>query len=168
MAKNSYTDKDHGFNKLVTTFRVAPKESAVFIGYNRSSGEYKPKTDEKAQAPITMAQLAAIHEYGAEIKNGFGRGVKFSIPQRSFMDSTMTDDKNKIQKTVDKVAKKIIDGKFTVEKALGVIGEYVKGRFQNKIRSGLSPSLKHRSGKPLWDTGQLINTMDWEVKKGGK
>lgn len=154
-----FTDKDQGWGKLYTSFTVE-KKNFVFVGYLNSSGEYKPKSKTKSgkqPEPITMATLAAIHEFGAP---------NSGIPERSFMRSAMTSHETEIQKVINKVLLQIIDHRITTKTALGIVAERVKAFMQGMIRKGLSPALKRRKGKPLWDTGQLINSISWEVSEG--
>jgi len=154
-------DKDLGWKQLFTQF-TSSKETRVLVGLLRSAGEHKSGNGGK---PISVAQLGAIHEFGAP-----GAG----IPERSFMRTAVDEGRSKLNKLVDKLAKMVVDGDANEEKALGILGETVKNMMKAKIRSGLkppnSPATIRRKGssKPLIDTGQLINSINWEVMKGGK
>ena len=95
---NSYTEKDTGWDHFTSAFEIASGEDSVFVGYLRSSGNYKPKRDLKegeAPKPITLAQLAAIHTYGSQ--DG-------TIPQRDFMGKALDDNKDKLTKLLKKLA----------------------------------------------------------------
>ena len=152
MIKARFYEKDLGLAKLMTTFST--KEGSVGIGVLRSSGVYKGAEN------MTVAQVAAIHEFGS--KDG-------SIPERSFMRTAVFENKGSINKLIKGLAVKITDGAMGRDKALGIIGEYVKGLIKNRIRSGPfvpnAPETIRRKGssKPLIDTGQLINSIDWEL-----
>lgn len=165
MAKRGgeFYDKDSGYQALMTTFQ-GKGEEAVFVGFLRSSGVYQPKQG-GAGKPMTMAQLGAIHEFGAP---------NAGIPERSFMRSAVEANKHKLEKLVERLAGQVIDGKLARRNALGILGEYVKNLFKAMIRKGLKPPLKPAtvrrkgSSKPLIDTGQLINSIDWEVVENKK
>lgn len=155
MAKNTFYDKDLGYADLVT--RMDSPGGSVFVGFLRSSGEYKQKQGKDA---MTVAQVAAIHEFGS--KDG-------TIPERSFMRSALSQGKNKIEKLAAKLTGQVTDGAMDEQEALGVLGEFVKGLMKTKITDGLSPPLKAAtikrkgSSTPLIDTAQLINSIDWSV-----
>lgn len=158
MAK-AFFDKDQGWDKLMSQFSLKKGGANVSVGYLRSGAVHK---SEKGKT-ITMAQLAAIHEFGSSD----GR-----IPERSFMRSSITQNKASLKKLIDSLTGQIVDGKISEIRALGIIGQTVKQNMQAKIRSGLTPPLKPEtirrkgSSKPLIDTGQLINSIEWEVKEG--
>lgn len=170
MAKNSFTDKDMGWDKLVTSFETHGGESAVFVGFLRSSGVYKPKAKDgkAAKGTITMAQLGAIHEFGSSD----GR-----IPERSFMRSSVDASKKKLETMLSKLSAQVLDGKMGKKQALGLVGTFVQNLFRAKITAGVPPpnkpsTVKRKgSSKPLVDTGQLLGAIDFEVKEaktGGK
>ena len=156
-----FTDKDKGYKKLVTVFSADKGKEQVFVGFNRSSGEYVSGGE-----LITVAQVATINEYGSE---------KRKIPERSFMRSAMDEGSDKIKKVTDTVCLKILEGKMDRTQALGILGEFIKTLFKKKIISGPfkknKPSTIRAKGgkdKPLIDTSQMINSIEWEINKGTK
>lgn len=166
MAKNSYYEKDFGWNKLITRFETEAGSSSVFIGFLRSSGFHKPKAKKGVLPkgePMTMAQLGAIHEFGT---------ADGHIPERSYMRASLHANEKKIEKMITKLATQVLEEDMPKEKALGLVGEYVKNVFKAFIRKGVPPPNKPStiaakgSSKPLVDTGQLLNTIEWEVKTG--
>jgi phage gpG-like protein len=170
MAKNTFTDRDKGFKKLFAKFEAEKGKAAVFVGFLRSSGVYQPKPKSSAPKnppkPITIAQIAAIHEFGS--KDG-------TIPERSFMRSAIDANKKQIEKLLKKLLLAVLEGKQTRKVALGLVGEFVSSKMKKRITDGLKPALKaatvkRKKGKstPLIDTGQLINSIDWEVQEGVK
>lgn len=160
------TDKDMGWNKVFTSFEVAEGDSAVFVGYLRSSGEYKKKKERLPGEEVTLAQLAAIHEFGTK------PSTVPVIPERSFMRSAIDSNHSQLEQMISKLAGKVADGNITKVKALGIIGQFVKQLMKNKIIGGLAPPLQPEtiarkgSSKPLIDTGQLINAIDFEIMEG--
>lgn len=156
MAGNTFFDQDEGFDKLMTTFSLNDGGSTVDVGFLRSSGMHK-------NADLSVAALAAVHEFGSSD----GR-----IPERSFMRSAVDGSKNQLQALVDKISAKVFDGDMDRKKGLGLIGQFLKDRIVAKINSGVpppnAPSTVARKGssKTLIDTGQLKNSVDWEVTDG--
>lgn len=172
MGKN-FTDTDKGWKKFCTNFKTNAGETSGFVGYLRSSGDYKNE-EQRTSAdggevedgdPITMAQLAAVHEYGS---------ADGSIPQRSFMGSAIDENAKELKRLTKKAVDKVIMGRVSKKQAIGLLCQKFKDLFINKIVSGpftpLAAATIRRKGsdKPLIDTGQLKGAIDWEVKGGGK
>lgn len=169
----NFTDKDKGWSKLMSGFKVNAGETAGFVGWLRSSGEHKPKEEaDKAakggaqhpQAPITMAQIAAVMEFGSSDGN---------IPERAPIRTTLAEHSKDIKRLIKKVAGAIVDGKMNKAKALGLVCQKIADGLVAKIESNLPPPnapetiARKKSSKTLIDTGQIKNSVDWEIK-GGK
>lgn len=117
---------------------------------------------------IPMADLATVHEYGAPERG---------IPQRSFIGSTIDEQGQEIAKLGTRAARRMIDGKITVQQVLGIVGTKTAALIQQKIVDGpfapnapLTIRLKG-SDKPLIDTGQLRQSISYEIvppSTGGK
>jgi hypothetical protein len=157
MAKSSYYDRDLGFSKLMTVFKTNNKESAVFVGFLRSSGIHKSK----GKKPMTVAQIAAINEYGTD-----------TIPERPYFRSTLTRVKTQIEKLMEKISLQVMEGALSRSKGLGVLGEFLKGEIVKTINQGVPPPnaastiAQKKSSKTLIDSGQMKNAIDWEVQDG--
>lgn len=164
MGVKGFTDRDQGWKGLYTEFTTSKGGDEVFIGFLRSSGLYQRRSGGKSAAPMTMAQLGAIHEFGAP---------KAHIPERSFMRSAVDQNADKIARLSSQLLVKVLDGSMPRKQALGIIGAFVQGLMRRVITGGLSPPLSARrvaekkSSKPLIDTGQLINSIDWELARPG-
>lgn len=119
---------------------------------------------------LTVAQLAAIHE--------FGIGV---VPERSFLRSTVRAERRKIAKNMALAAERVIEGKLTPKKALGLVGEDLVGKIKSRIVNRQIPQdladatikRKERSNVrsgfgtgALIDTGQLLNSITQKVGRG--
>ncbi|CAM6004898.1 unnamed protein product [Sphagnum balticum] len=134
------------------------------VGFLRSSGTYKPKAGDSPKNPITMAQLGAIHEFGAPNAN---------IPERSYMRSAMAEVNKQINRMIKKFSTNVALGRMDKKNALGIIGEFLVTAFKNKIQDGVPPPnapytiMKKGSDHTLIDTGQMRDTIDWEIQ-GGK
>lgn len=102
--------------------------------------------------------IGIAHEFGTP-----------SIPSRSFLRSTYEENLPQAKRLLAAEYPLILEGKRTAEESLGLVGAWFQGKVQNKIRSGIAPELSDATkakrikggGKtiPLWDTGQLINSI---------
>ena len=168
-------DKDSGYAELATQFRG--KGASVFVGWLQSSGVYKPKVvDEKRKShgppappknPITVAQIAAIHEFGSS--DG-------KIPQRSMLGATIDEKDMALRLLVGRLLAKVADGEMKQNQALGILGQQVVDWVRSRMVKGIKPALsaatirRKGAGKstPLIDTGQLLGSVSFEVRKGKK
>lgn len=165
-----FTDRDRGWKEFCTQFKLNSGETAGLVGYLRGE-EHKPKSGtSEPKEPMTMAKLAAIHEYGGVGHHG---NVSFTIPERSFIRSAMDENAKAFKKLLTKLTKQVVDGHSTKKKAIGVLCEVAKGYIQNKISSNVPPPLADStvkakgSSKTLIDTGQLRDGVEWEIREGG-
>lgn len=159
----SFFEKDTGWANLCTAFEVNAGESSAMVGVLRSAGFYKNKADRggKKAEPITMAQLAAVHEYGSRD----GR-----IPERSFMRSTVNANRSAIEKMLEKLSAQVIDKKKTRKQALGIVSQFIVDKMKGRIAEGVPPPnaastvARKGSNHTLIDTGQLVGSIDWEIE----
>ena len=111
---------------------------------------------------LTNADLAMIHEFGSPAHN---------IPERSFLRKPLINNAEAVANLAKNAIGKFIAGKISAVEALGAIGEEAKGISKEAISDGISPALKpatikrKKSSKPLIDTGQLLNSITYEVRK---
>lgn len=117
----------------------------------------------KEQDGSDMVVVAAANEFGTD-----------RIPERSFMRSTFTEEKAKLQHILQQEAKAIIEGKKSEEQSLNLVGLYYVGRIQAKIHSHPAPEnapatieAKGSSGT-LIDSGSLVQGIRHVVVPGGK
>lgn len=114
-----------------------------------------------------VAYIAAIQEFGSG-----------PIPPRSFMRSTVTEQRDAWRQMLAKGAKRVLADKMTVEQMLEAFGMMAAGQVKEKIAAIMAPELapstlyarQHRttkprntSSKPLVDTGVLISSVDSKV-----
>lgn len=144
-------DIDLGWKRILKELSLA-KNSYTKVGiqagakHNPSSKGSRPKTT------VDMTIIAMANEFGAPSKR---------IPARSFLRSTYDESLSKINELVEDEYTKILDGKSTVEKSLGLLGEVLQARVQTKITKIRTPANKEQtikrkgSSNPLIDTGQL-------------
>ena len=158
----NFFDRDKGWKEFVANMRKNSGETKVMVGFLRSSGQYKPKAGSKLTA-MTMAMLGAIHEFGSRD----GR-----IPERSYMRSTMAQLDKKLKRMLKKFSISVALGRMDKKKALGIVGEFLATAFKDKIQDGVPPAnapgtvARKGSDHTLIDTGQMRDTLDWEVQEG--
>jgi phage gpG-like protein len=157
------TNEDYA--KLVDEYA---KDLEVLAGQEVVVGIPKAKNGQhQGEEVITLAELGAMHEYGAP---------KAGIPQRSFLRAPLSANTNKLLKTIEK------DLKFSKTKPnvalgrLGAAGQSVVLEAFNTQNNGTWNKLKpatiraRRKGtgegqdKPLIDTGQLRRSITFEVR----
>lgn len=160
------TVKDNGYKKFREQLEKlkaqgGAKGANVKVGILAEAGIHE--SDEGPQ--ITVAQVAAYHEFGSPGAN---------IPERSFMRSTLEEKKSEFTNLIGKLLTDVVAGKRTAKDALGILGLTVSTAIKKKIASGEfvpnSPATiaKKGSSKPLIDTGQLLNSISYEVNTGGE
>lgn len=156
MAINVKMD-DHVFRELEAKLGKA-KNAHVKVGVLESQGATTSSDGE-----TTLAELAAIHEFGAPRAN---------IPARSFLRATFTQDPGRegVSKMLNSLARGIIAERLEVKEALDRLGAWAVAQVKRRIKAHIPPPLKPAtikakgSSTPLVDTGQLINAITWEVK----
>jgi len=159
------TPEYEAFLKLVNS---QMKEGFTYVGVHEDAGDAVVEDGEgKTAGPISLPALAQIHEYGAEVKNGWGKGIQFTIPERSFLRGWVDSSTEAIFKFKQIRVGMILDGKLTVEQALGQLGEFAVSGIVKRMRAGLTPPLaastllmrRHGGSKPLIDSGQLAGSI---------
>lgn len=111
---------------------------------------------------LTNADLAMIHEFGSPTHN---------IPERSFLRKPLINNAEAVANLAKNAIGKFIAGEMSLETALGYVGEEAKSISKEAVTNGISPALKpatikrKKSSKPLIDTGQLLNSITYEVRK---
>lgn len=104
-----------------------------------------------------VAMIAAIQNYGAP---------RAGIPPRPFFTNMIAAKSPEWPQTMRNL---LVANNYNTKKTLELMGEGIKGQLQQSIRDTNSPPLKpatiRRKGhaKPLIDTGQLINSVNFEV-----
>lgn len=138
----------------------------VRVGVLSSRGGAQPAAGtEKVTQSITLAELAAIHEFGSP---------KAGIPERSFIRSTlMRRVRNELVDLCAKLAKQIISQGFDVKRAYGLLGSWASAEVKKTITTtDIPPPLNAQtirqkgSSRPLVDTGQLLNSITYEIVDG--
>jgi len=122
--------------------------NSVKVGLPKGSNDYPDGT--------SVIMVGTVHEFGSP-----ARGV----PQRSYLRSTVQEQRRAYKKLFAKLSKKIVSGDMDKEQALNIIGLQVQTDVREKITDISSPTLKHRKGNPLVDTGHLRQSIIFKVAK---
>jgi len=120
---------------------------------------------------ISMAELAAIHEFGAP---------NAGIPARPFLVPTFQLKRSELVAFTEKLARKLLNESIDIEQALGLLGAWAAAAVKKTITSQMvTPRLadsaagrrtiaRKGSSVTLVDTGQLLNSITWAVEKHSK
>lgn len=151
-------DTDLGFAEIQK--QVALLEvSYVLVGFQEGElTKNQIKGQRQKKGGLSMPEIAAVNEFG----NDF-------IPARPFMSTSFDENRAKINKAIQGEYGKILDGKSTTAKSLGLIGLLGVSLIQRKIRSIVFPPNSPRtiaikkSSKPLIDFGQMVQSVRSKV-----
>lgn len=153
-ARVSVTDR--GADGLLSRLRRAAG-ARVRVGVLE---EATKATREEEGSPLTLLEVAAVHEFGAPAAG---------IPQRSFIRAGVDAQLAEIQRVQRALAGQTIRGATTLDVALDRLGAKVAALLQNRIAAGIDPPnspatiARKGSSKPLVDTGQLKAAITWRV-----
>lgn len=113
------------------------------------------------QAQLTIAEIGAIHEFGAPGAN---------IPERPFLHPGIREGGDQIARLSQVLLFQLQNGEITKNDALEQLGLLGVRLVQEKIRNGefvpLSPRTIARKGssQPLIDTGQMIQSVTFAIE----
>ena len=157
--RNSVTVDDAALRALQK--RVAePSRVRVGVLASRGGNRRHPNAD------MTLIDLAIVHEFGAP---------KAGIPERSFLRRTfsLTGGRGAVwlPAFTARVAKAVVNGKLSMMAGMAVLGQKAVAEVRSTITTGsgvpppLKPATIARKGstRPLVDTGQLINSISYEI-----
>lgn len=149
-------DIDRGWNKIKANAKKAagnPMVVDVGIIGNKAAEAH-------GKGEFTNVDVGTFHEFGTK-----------TIPERSFIRSTIDERRPDILKLFERIAKGILDGKIKPEKDFGLVGLKVVSWIKAKIRKGIAPPLMPAtikakgSSKPLIDKGELMGSITHVVRK---
>ncbi|HEI8864194.1 TPA: hypothetical protein ACWLTD_003268 [Morganella morganii] len=153
MIRNSGNFSGTGLKALEARIREVGKKKVV-VGVPAA-------TDGARKDGLSNATIAAAHEFG----------VPGHIPERSFLRSTVGENKDKATGLLIRELKAdISQGDFS-GRAFGIVGEKLSGEVKRKIQAGINPELDPKtvarkgSSKPLIDTGNLLQSITYEVRE---
>ena len=138
---------DHGFDNII---RQALKldGKGVKVGIRRGKGSHDG-TD--------MLDIAVYNHFGTD-----------TIPARPFVSDCAEKNAGQIQEAQKRLVYRVYQGGLSADGALAELGAwYVNVQKGHILHGGWTPNapatIKRKgSNRPLVDTGQLVNTVDWE------
>lgn len=149
--------KDHGWVELMKHAKEI-KDSKVKVGV-LDEGDGAAVHD--AGGVLTVAEIAAIHEFGTQDGH---------IPERSFVRSTFDEKHEELVELGKELMKKVLEGKIPVDRALNVLGAKLATEIKKKITvDGVPPPnaestvIAKGSSRPLVDTGRMVNAITWAI-----
>jgi len=161
------TDKDAGWDALKDrVLKLSAPGAYALVGVQGQQAA----SAHRAAAPMTVVDLAVVHEFGKVIHKE--DGTEIVIPQRSFIRATIDEYAPKLQRTASALGQGVLIGKFQTRQALELLGQQGVGLIQQRIADGIPPpnadSTKARKGSstPLVDTGQLRGSITHRVEGG--
>lgn len=142
--------------------QLATATATVTVGVQGAKGAANHQ-----HSTLTVGQLATIHEFGKVIHT---RRATIVIPERSFIRATCDIYRDKIAQREVLLQQGFVIGKFGLVQSLELLGTYVVGLIKARIATGIPPAnrpstiRRKGSSKPLVDTGQLRNSITYQVQ----
>lgn len=148
-------------------FERLPSEIEIQAGiFAEDGGRQKKKgTHAKYGGKLTLIEIAAVHEFGALLRDKLGKVVG-EIPQRSFLRGWFDANQDRIQ--AEFVRRLDANGPANWQRALDQLALWIEAELKRNIRRGGTPPFepladetkrRKRSTKPLIDTSQLVNSI---------
>jgi hypothetical protein len=152
-----FTDKGL---KEITKRLVALDGMAVEVGFLGADGQAR-----HPNSSLTVAGIAAIHEFGVELANGG------EIPERSFMRSAIRMGADKLARVHAEQLALVIAEKKTAEAALAVVGGFALELIRQRLKTAASWADQYdadtaddeRTGSMLDQSGVLERSLSWRV-----
>ena len=143
----------HTNSDFVKNIKKQLKSAQVKVGLPKGKGgSYEDGS--------SVIEVGSWHEFGTD-----------KIPERSFIRVPVQQNMQKYKSLAQKEVKKIYEGKQTVDGALGILGLFMSDRMKASFtdndwaeNSPFTVALKG-SSTPLIDTGQLRQSITWQVAK---
>lgn len=158
MGKSQVTDTDLGLRALLGRIKGS-KGLSLTVGVHGPEGEQA----DAGGGPLTVAQIATVHEYG------LGKAYKFKPGGRSFIRSWFDQGRTANLATLNKIGQAVIQGRYTAAVGLERAGLLFVAQIQARISQGIPPPLDEKtierkgSTVPLIDTGQLRSSIRSKV-----
>ena len=157
MSRSRVTENGKGIRALQREMRALTREFRLTIGiHSKDSKPYQKGSDE----PATTAQVGSFHEFGTE-----------KIPARPWLTPVFADNRQRYINGIRCQLRLLLDQAITPAQAVGRVGEVIVGDIKERIANGIEPALDEKtikrkgSSKPLIDTGQLRQSITYQVSK---
>jgi len=152
----SVREKDHGFKAMIAAAAALKKGGYVKVGV-LDEGE-----GAVSRGTLTNAELAALMELGWD-----------DVEPRPFISASVEAGREQYMADLKKLAGGLLEGKITLERALGIIGAKAAADIKKFVTLGnnLAPNrpstiARKGSSRPLIDSGQLVGAVTWFVVLG--
>lgn len=159
--KSEIIDRDLGFTDLLDAFDEMEEGVVVEVGVPADKGAFVYRAEGGVGgAPLIL--VASANEFGTSD----GR-----VPERSFLRSTVDEERDRFTEILTRGIGQVIDGKKTPQEVLDKLGLDAVARVQRKIDNLKEPPnaastiRKKKSSNPLVDTGQLKQSIIHRVRK---
>ena len=129
------------------------QDSSITVGLHKDAGSYDNGS--------TVVEVGAWNEFGTA-----------KIPERSFLRSTIAENRAKYQREFQKAYLEAISGGMNLRAAAGFIGNVARDDIKAKIESisspGNAPSTIAKKGfdNPLIETRKLYESVKWKYFYG--
>jgi hypothetical protein len=143
-------ERDLGYTHIMAELEKIKLKPFVKAGITQAKGS-RVREDGK----LTTAEIARVHEYGSPSR---------SIPERSFMRSTLAKNQNKYDRQIAELRDQIFDAglKMGVRRLLGIIGQSFVADVKGTIRAGIAPKLsqatiERKNARKIAEAKERIN-----------
>lgn len=161
------TFEDRGLEDLRERLRTLRRHTLT-IGFQGADGRQRYATG------ITVATVAAIQEFGTGANS-----VHAGIPARSFLRSTLFEQRTRIETSMALAVQAVVDGRLGPIAALSNAGRVIAGLVETKIQNSLSWA-KHNAQATIEKKGfdyplhagtdngieKLSRSVSWAVRRG--
>lgn len=156
-------EKDLGLAELLKSLKAS---RSIHVKVGVVGDEAKKVHDE--ESGLNMAELAAIHEFGAPAAG---------IPERSFIRATLDGKRGEYARDLlPRLFRGVVERRTSIWQAFELAGMQMAADIKARITEGpgipppLAPSTIARKGsdRPLVDTGRLLGAITWKVELGPK
>jgi hypothetical protein len=126
--------------------------NAVYVGWPDSSPLHRSKraNGSEVSGPLTVAMIAAVHEFGSERHN---------LPARPILGMAIRKYKPELGKHMASLAAAVANGKLTEREALARLGVYWEGRVKKVFTDNPGwQDIQQKTKDRKHSTGILIDT----------
>lgn len=156
--------RDHGFFEL---FKRAKEIKGGYAKVGVLADDNKGSKQHDEDSPLTVAEIAAVLEYGTDDKH---------IPSRPALRSTFDKQLEPLAKDGKFLMGEVLMGRMPLEHALGIMGAKLSTETKKTITEGAgvpppnAPSTIARKGsdRPWVDTATVLRAFTWAIKKKGE
>ena len=154
LSKSKVIFNDDGLKDL----KKAMKSVRILVGLPKGT-----PTNEDYQG-LTVIEVGAANEFGVPSKN---------IPARSFIREPLFKNEAKFRKVAQRIGVSILDGSNSFGDGVDEMGGWGQGIIKNSFSDNnwtpLKPATvkakKSKNSNPLLDTGNLRQSITWEIAK---